>query len=706
MKKALLGFTTVLILALVIGLAGCPDTPNAPDTGTPEPDKPEYGLSITGTEPVFVPHSAYQMPDVLKITVTNTGKQPLEDLAVTLTGAGRAQFTRSPASIAELAPGESTEIQITFPPLKPAAALYKATLKVTNDDLEELEDEDKELSLTFGVFDVVTDTGITFNESKTVPTLQTDTPPIKIASPNNTGKDWFSTNPAAAAITSAGDLTINGLGVTTIYYIADEDPLEVKGVDLTVRPPAALRFGVISDTHVGRTHDYAQEDRLNKVLDWYNRQDGVKALAIVGDITHNGTAAEWTKVKSSFDQHRGSLQLIAVMGNHDAYPSDKNAAADLFETNTGQKTNAHYVIDGYHFIVLNAGSGAFTDQGAAGGAIASGRSATAGVSTSNGDVGPPQSVRDWARAQITKARADAPGKPIFVFLHWPVQNTFYVSEEWYTSSLGTGNANYFFKDDPDVVIFGGHIHSPNNDPRSIWQGGFTSVNTVTLAYLEMEKGYLGRTNAAITTNPTRPTPPIAGNDAAAQGMIVSVDGSKVTIENYDFDVSNGVTNNVYQIADQTWSFDVSKPNDFPYTAARRTAQKKIPVFNPTAAANAAIPGKAKVKAKTADSVTVEFDQALIPLPNPGLEIVHSYRFDFYKSGALEKSVKNWSDFYFTPYLQKSTLEQYIGGLTAKTSYQLRIYAISSFQAEYNRTKAGTAREESSAQYLTVNFITN
>ena len=95
----------------------------------------------------------------------------------------------------------------------------------------------------------------------------------------------------------------------------------------------------------------------------------------------------------------------------------------------------------------------------------------------------------------------------------------------------------FFKDDPEVVIFGGHIHAPNNDPRYIWQGSFTSVNVPTLFYINLKSGYLGL-NASGTENINRPK--IAGlitTGGAGQGMIVSVKGSIVTIENFDFDFS-------------------------------------------------------------------------------------------------------------------------------------------------------------------------
>ena len=486
-----------------------------------------------------------------------------------------------------------------------------------------------------------------------------------------------------------------------------------------------FRFGVISDTHIGASSRgataYPNKDRLAKALDWY--QGKVKALAIVGDITDAGNISQWTDFKNTWDAHKGSLQLIAVMGNHDAYSNNSytndsapvTEKATRFENATGEKTNAHYKIDGYHFIVLNAGDGALTDQGTAGGAIAAARSATPGKSANEGDL-VDSNIKTWARTRIDAAKADAPGKPIFVFLHWPVQNTFYVSDEWGINSFGNTNSTFFFKDDPEVVIFGGHIHSPNSDPRSIWQGGFTAVNTVTLHYMEMEKTveqgrgdnqFLGDSVDGIV-NKTYPKHPVVltakncNNTAeigtqisgpAGQGMIITVKGSRVKIENYDFGLSRGESADpIEKLTRQVWEFDVSQPASFPYTDAKRAAYTALPVFDSTAAATAAISGKITASEITPTSVILTFDQAKMPDPNLGLEEIHHYRFEFYKGGALSKTVLQWSDFMNTPSLRKSTYTQLIGGLTQNSAYTVRIYAVSSFQKR-------------STQYLTGSFTT-
>jgi hypothetical protein len=167
----------------------------------------------------------------------------------------------------------------------------------------------------------------------------------------------------------------------------------------------------------------------------------------------------------------------------------------------------------------------------------------------------------------------------------------------------------------------------------------------------------------------------------------------VTIKNYDFDVSNGRTNNVYQIP-QLWTFDVSKPAEFPYTNAKRQTQKTMPLFDANTFGNIVF-DRISIDSVANNSVTFTFDQALMPLDNPGYEAVHSYRFDIIDSATniVERTVWQWSDFMHTARLRKAAYTQLIGGLKAATKYNLRIYAYSSFQ-------------QSSTQFLYTSFETS
>ncbi|MDR1787008.1 MAG: FN3 and LamG domain-containing metallophosphoesterase [Treponema sp.] len=462
---------------------------------------------------------------------------------------------------------------------------------------------------------------------------------------------------------------------------------------------ADLIFGVISDTHVGATSRGASTwpniNRLEKVLDWYNQHTEASTLAIVGDITDGGTVSQWNQVKASIAAHKGDLRIVAVMGNHDAYTgasSTNYTAAQNFEDGTGQQTNADYVINGYHFIVLNGGrSGAITEN-----YYPDGAPRTPGESANSADESNLfyAAIHNWAMARIAAAETEDPNKPIFVFIHHPLKNTFYVSDEWYTATFGAGAAGEL-NSHPQVVVFGGHIHSPNSDPRSIWQYGFTSVNTVSTHYMEMETGngyggtklFLGD-NGTGTGTSSCPKHPVPRSDASGsyssgprgQGMLISVTGSKVKIENWDFNLSQGDTylQDAPEKIPQTWEFDVSKPAEFPYTEAKWAQRKRNPEF-PSGASN-----NITISSTSDTSVTVTFPQATIPAPNDGQDVVHHYKFEFInkdKNDKVDRTAYQWSDFMDTPSLQKSTYTQLIGGLKAGTNYELRIWAFSSLGGE-------------------------
>ena len=58
-----------------------------------------------------------------------------------------------------------------------------------------------------------------------------------------------------------------------------------------------------------------------------------------------------------------------------------------------------------------------------------------------------------------------------------------MGDYWSTKELTDILSRY-----PQVITFGGHLHFPLNDPRSIWQGAFTSVGTASTSYMAIDNG--------------------------------------------------------------------------------------------------------------------------------------------------------------------------------------------------------------------------
>ncbi len=117
----------------------------------------------------------------------------------------------------------------------------------------------------------------------------------------------------------------------------------------TYGSPTNVVFGVISDTHVTAAKTTEQQ-RLAKAFRFFAGSN-VNADVVVGDLTDSGSASEYNTWKSIKDANKGSVPLIASMGNHEGNTPDG------FMTATGNKPNANYVRNGYHFITLSPAPG-------------------------------------------------------------------------------------------------------------------------------------------------------------------------------------------------------------------------------------------------------------------------------------------------------------------------------------------------------------
>ncbi|MDR2525655.1 MAG: metallophosphoesterase [Oscillospiraceae bacterium] len=399
-----------------------------------------------------------------------------------------------------------------------------------------------------------------------------------------------------------------------------------------------VTFGVVSDTHVTQTN-FTTQARLAEAFRFFSgtskdpNSSKLDAVCVAGDLTDTGDALQlgaWSGIMKA--NLAKDVDLVASMGNHE------NNHWKNFENATGEKANAVYKINGYTFITISPGAGTLNPTN---------------MRATLPNTGWYHYIVPWLEKQLKAAEKESPDKPIFVFFHHPIPNTFYVSHEWNGDGLKD-----VFKDHPRTVTFAGHIHSPNNNPLSIWQdGGYTAINTVTLKYFELESGM---TYGSV--------PPNSGN--AAQGLVLDVTGNTVTVYNYDFISKSWI--------DQTWTFttaDDPANRNMPYTTKGRTEQAKKPEFK--------LGSNIQVNKTGDDGVRVEFNQAYIPENTVG-DIVHSYRYAFVNTatGKTDVTYKAFSEYYFLP--TPRTLVNEIGGLDANAKYELQIYAIDAYGLESER----------------------
>lgn len=263
---------------------------------------------------------------------------------------------------------------------------------------------------------------------------------------------------------------------------------------------SVIRFAVFSDSHILAVGD-TRSRRIQKVMSLaysYAEQDEnyktVDAALVAGDLTDNGTAAQFIGFKSAVDSvlKEETVLMPVVAKNHDGYTYSSKSLS-LYKNITGLDGDFHNVVNGFHFIGLSA-------------------SKTEGEHYS-------EYQREWLKEQLLSAAADDSQKPIFVMHHEHVSDTVYGSFD--VDGWGLDYFKDILCEFPQVIDFSGHSHYPSNDPRSIWQGEFTAVGTGALKYVEF---------TVDGKNKVHPS----GYKNIAQMWIVEVDSNnRVRLRNFD-----------------------------------------------------------------------------------------------------------------------------------------------------------------------------
>lgn len=225
-----------------------------------------------------------------------------------------------------------------------------------------------------------------------------------------------------------------------------------------------FRFVICSDSHIEGIGSPGY-NRLKKAIDYslaFAAEDksynGIDKFFIAGDITNRGTKEEFDSFKELYDYgtEKGLTFLCTVAKGHDSIKMGKKSL-EYYKSLTGQETDFHRVIGGYHFI---------------------------GISTSKMKKhfnSPFQKI--WLKKELDKAVRDTPDKPVFLMHHEHIKYTVYGSYD----EDGWGKILFadLLKKYPNAVDFSGHSHYPVNDPRSLWQKEYTAMGTGSLKYTEL-----------------------------------------------------------------------------------------------------------------------------------------------------------------------------------------------------------------------------
>ena len=230
-------------------------------------------------------------------------------------------------------------------------------------------------------------------------------------------------------------------------HIGENDKMEHAAAPL-------LKVGIVSDIQaLPSEHDWGFHNFRNALKLF--REKGIDLLINAGDLAEGGDPATydlyWRLIAEYFPEKLPAH--MACEGNHDC-----NGAKDFPEAfarvckglRRACVNPEHRVIGGFDFITF-----ATCDR-----------------------LHYAESELPALEEELRKAAARDPRKPVFVITHLPPARTMTGSHD----AAGSAGLRRIFDKFPQVISLSGHTHVPLADERAVWQGGFTAVETSTLAY--------------------------------------------------------------------------------------------------------------------------------------------------------------------------------------------------------------------------------
>lgn len=243
-------------------------------------------------------------------------------------------------------------------------------------------------------------------------------------------------------------------------------------------------FAVMTDVHMCDSMGFDSRFKLKNAIEYTNMislRDGRKldAYCFAGDTLDRGLDYQ---AKMFGDVMLGNIsdgqRIFYCMGNHERLNHDEKAAILSIRKYLGEKYY-EYDEEGEEeflkgFRITHMGGHMF-------------------FAIQSDDYDAPVKFNDDTLAYIDEKLSEEckknPGKYIFMFNHSMCYGTCYGSDLDGPDSLWNNTQlEKVLKKYPNVVIFGGHLHFPLNDERTIMQTDFTSVGAGCVTYMACENG--------------------------------------------------------------------------------------------------------------------------------------------------------------------------------------------------------------------------
>lgn len=223
-----------------------------------------------------------------------------------------------------------------------------------------------------------------------------------------------------------------------------------------------LNFTVISDGHIEGNNSQRHKNYGEAFCDMASAEEISQALVMVGDNTMNGQGIEEAMLYGLMNKYNKIENVLMAVGNHEVCRDDTDFEKlekrfikynNAFLEHKIDKLYHSQVIDGYHFIILA------TDR-------------NSGVEQYISDE-----QFEWLDNEL-KTAAES-GNPVFVFNHWPMNDTF--SQIWPEGHVGEQSKRLhqvLTKYDSRIFLFTGHLHMGifENDYGIKEDGKITYIN--------------------------------------------------------------------------------------------------------------------------------------------------------------------------------------------------------------------------------------
>lgn len=285
------------------------------------------------------------------------------------------------------------------------------------------------------------------------------------------------------------------VGVTAVIYMNKPKPIDKSAASKV--PEVDLAFAVIGDVH--ENIDSFQE----AINDLYTINPGMDALVLNGDTVDQGIEKQYDSVKKAINKNKDLLPKVIIknIGNHEFFnydievnsPEQVQTFIDRYlEFAEEDKVYHDTWVKDYHFISLGSEDGNSETI----------NSITATIS---------EEQQKWLKDKL--AEKYQKGKPIFVFLHQPL-NSGNTGNTW-VGVKQSDQVKEILSKYPEVILFSSHTHRDLGENSVVLSQPFTMAHTGAVHY---------------TIIPDQNSEGGRRREPYIKGLYIEVNGNKVVVQ--------------------------------------------------------------------------------------------------------------------------------------------------------------------------------